>query len=229
MMQHGVNHGSKTRFRRALVHMILWGTCLWLCGSAALADNLPPPPMVGSAGSRYLAITPQPWDNDVALAVVGFPCVPWWGPQPCPGVECPIVDCVWLYVQADGVLGPIPYYQSVDDWGTVYARGAEIVPDALYTAKAVDPQYGAGAAMHIAKTFKWGDTNRDCAVNSIDILCFVNAFEGSYTAACTRQRADQIATLDRCGPPDGVINISDLVAIYDAFGGMPFPCEDPCP
>ncbi len=229
MNEHGVNHGSKPRFRRALVHMILWGTCLWLCGSAALADNFPPPPLVEPVGSRYLAITPQPWDNDVALAVIGFLCLPFGVPQPCPGVACPVVDCVGQYVQADGVLGPTPYYQSVEDWGTVYARGAEIVPDALYTARAVDPQSGAGAAVALAKTYKWGDTDENCVVNMVDIQCVLNAFKGIFTTTCTRQSADLTATAGPCGPPDTVINIMDIVAVLDAFQGVPFPCEDPCP
>ena len=223
------SHCPKAGIRRAMI-MILSGVCICTIGSVVLADNFPPPPAIEAAGSRYLAITPGAWESDVALQVIGFICVPWGVPQPCPGVECPIVDCVGLYVQADGVLGETPYYQSVEEWGTVYARGAEIVPDALYTARAVDAVYGPGSATGLAKTWKWGncETGGDCNVNILDISCVIAVFQGNPTETCTFHGADVTSTTDPCGPPDGVVNISDISAVAGAFRGEPFPCDDPC-
>ncbi len=226
MDQRGEDHRSKHGVRRVLAFMIIGSACLWM--SAALADNLPPPPSIAGVGSRYLEITPGSWGDDVALQVIGFFCIPWGSPQPCPGVPCPIVDCVGSYVQANGVLGPEPFYQSVDDWGTVYARGAEIVPDAVYTARAVDPQSGAGPAVGLAKTYKWGDTDGNCVVNFLDIVCVLDAFKGIFTEVCTPQSADLVATFDPCAAPDGVVNMMDISWVVDIFQGAPFPCDDPC-
>lgn len=226
-----MNHPRKhrddgPRSRCVLTFIILGMSCFWMGGGSLLA--CPPYPYVEAIGSRYLAITPQEWEFDVAIQVIGFPCIGFGVPQPCPGVECPIVDCVGPYVQADGVLGSTPYYQSVEDWGTIYVRGIEIVPDALYTARAVDYS-GPGPAVQLAKTWKWCDTDNDCDVDMDDINCQIDVFKGIITEECTLEAADVTSPFAPCGLPDRVVDFYEISLCIDAYHGAPCPCEDPCP
>jgi len=210
--------------RRALITVAI--CLLAMAASAVCADDLPPPPQIEAAGARYLKLVAQPWSQPIALQVLGFPCS--FFTSPCPGVDCPAVDCVIGYVQPDGLLGPSPIFRPWEEWGTVFVRGAEIVPDASYTARAVDPIQGPGPALAVVKTYRWGDTDGDCDVDMADLNCILDAFAGNVSGACTLQSADLRQTADPCEPPDQLVNIFDLLAALDGFAGAPFPCPFPC-
>ncbi|UCC31477.1 MAG: M20/M25/M40 family metallo-hydrolase [Phycisphaerales bacterium] len=98
-----------------------------------------------------------------------------------------------LYVQDDGRLGTTPVYQTYDQWGTVLICENEIVPVASYR---VWCDYGQGgspipSAEVTANTTVWGDT------------------VGPYRVG--------IGWL----PPDGSVDIPDVVAILDRFRSLP--------
>ena len=198
----------------------------WLVDDVVVTGTLPAP-QVDGAGCRYLAVTPQAWYHDVAILVQGFFCVPGFYP-PCPGVPCPVVDCVAAFVQADGTLGPDPVFQSTGQWGTAFVHGPEIVPDAYYTARIQDSLLGWGPAIYVGMTYRWGDTNGDCTVDQTDIDCAVDAFQGLFSQDCTIHSADVVGYSGVCSALDGVVDVRDISAIVDASQGQTFTCGDPC-
>ncbi|UCC29076.1 MAG: M28 family peptidase, partial [Phycisphaerales bacterium] len=105
----------------------------------------------------------------------------------------PAVWCLDLYVQDDGRLGTTPFFQTYDQWGTVLLCADEIVPEASYRVSCDYGEEGSPilSAEVAAHTSVWGDT------------------VGPYRVG--------IGWL----PPDGSVDIPDIVATLDRFRGLP--------
>ena len=105
----------------------------------------------------------------------------------------PAVWCLDRYVQADGRLGSAPVYQTYDQWGTVLICEDDIIPETSYRVWCDYGQEGSPnpSAEVTATTTVWGDT------------------VGPYRVG--------IGWL----PPDGSVDIPDVVAILDRFRGLP--------
>lgn len=110
---------------------------------------------VVAVGPRYLAVTPAVGDTLVALKVTS----PDW-------------PCLSRYVGADGVLQSSPDFQAPTAWGTVYARGSDIVADTPY-----DVQTDDGMTLSArARTWHWADATHDGFANVADVLCILDRF-----------------------------------------------------
>jgi len=167
-------------------------------------------PTSSAVGPRHLTVTPAAGPAPVALHVGGA------------GGD-PAVDCVNLYVQADGQLGVSPVFQTPADWGTVYVRGAALVPGSAYE---VSTDCGFGSSDIVtAATWTWGNVNNFGGVDLDDILIVLDRFGVPYAPA-THSSAD----LQPC-TPDNNIDLEDILAILDAFGGASYyaGCPAPCP
>lgn len=157
-----------------------------------------------SEGSRYLAVSPPADVGAVALRVTsaGLACLPKW-------------------LDANGVVGSTPVYRTPAEWGTVHARGREIVPGRSYTVETVTGtgQVVAGAS---AATWAWGDVDDVHGVDVFDILCVLDGSQGIF-AKCPVRSVDLMGTV-----PDGSVDGQDIQAVRDAFAGLPYPDSDPC-
>jgi hypothetical protein len=186
---------------------------------AGVASACPNPPHVGDAGCRYLVVTPVANPNRVAIQVIGLDGTPL-------GMED--VGCVSAYVQADGHLGPDPYYQWPKEWGTVYVFGPEVIPNGWYTARVKDEiTEETSAAAESGYTWLWGDTDHDDDVDMDDIYCAVDVFQGTEEPPCTFWGADVWGSGTGC-PPEQILNLDDIMRIIDAYQGGSFPCDKPC-
>ncbi len=190
-----------------------------LSTALALGNNFPPPPTATVIGSRYLEITAVAWKRDIAIEVISL-----FGPG---GFGDMALYCIDLFVQGDGTLGPNPFYQSDQEWGTIIVGDEMLMPSVTYTVRAVDGVVGAGAAVVMLKMWPWGDVTGDGGVDQDDVDCIVDAFGGNYKCAGSFYGADLCGYGSGCLPPDGFINLYDILCILRAIQGTGFPCE-PC-
>lgn len=180
----------------------------------------PPEPDSFVAGSRYLGITPADWSNDVAILVVGADLSGFGGED---------VGCVSLYVQSNGTLASTAFYQSDDDWGTVYVHGPEIIPGANYAVTVFDEVTGKNSiASALLETWAYGDADGDGDADDDDIDCAVDGFGGTFAGDCTFHGADVTGTGTGCPANGGLIQTNDILTIIDAKGGGDFDCDKPC-
>ncbi len=209
----------------ALVETLGGVTETMVAGSASGADvtgSIGPPvdfvvecsaPEVLAVGARYLAITPAPGEDAVALALTG-------------DLDDPDLACVSGYVQSDGMLGEDAVFLLPSEWGLVYVTGCDVVPGATYSVRAVCEQQGSSgvpSAPVSAATWRWGDVTHDGCVYFNDITLVVDGSMGNFPAGVILQNLD----LAPC-TPDGVIDELDISATEQAFRDIPFPCEMPC-
>ncbi len=171
-------------------------------------------PELEAVGSRYLEVGLTQCIGDFAIQILGQG----------------FVRCVELYVQPDGRLGPVPYFQDSGEWGsTVVARGAEIIPAATYKARFEDPGGVLGPDSPEATTWRYGKTDgaSPFAPNLMDLVCVLDTAAGSQPAPpCTLLGAD--LTGAGCCIPDRRVDQSDVDTVVDAASGHPFPCPGPC-
>ncbi|MHC5109618.1 MAG: hypothetical protein ACYTHJ_07045 [Planctomycetota bacterium] len=167
--------------------------------------GLPAPPAAVSMGTRYLAITPAPGDDAVALVVTGH--------QP--------LDCVSRFVQEDETLGDLPFAQLPEVWGTAYVHGEEIMPDTTYDIEA-ESEAAIRSAVVTTTTWAWADVDGNAVTNFSDVLLLVLGFQGDFQQAA-------LETLDiyPC-MPNRVVNFDDILQGVLAFQGANFPCSGPC-
>lgn len=127
------------------------------------------PPIVWASGCRYIDITPAPGNGPVALLVKG-------------NAGDPNVSCISLYVQADGVLGVTPLYQTPEAWGVIHAYGSQVHPSSTYDIQADCGKTSGDVVSSVvsATTWKWGDANNSLSSDISDILRVVDGFLGLF-------------------------------------------------
>jgi hypothetical protein len=171
------------------------------------------PPEASAIGPRYLAVTPAPGEDAVALVVSG-------------SRDDPDVGCVSLYVQSDGSVGEEPVFMTPSEWGQVYVTGRDVVPSTTYSVRTVcgaQDDSGVTSAPVGATTWRWGDVTNDGYVFFDDITRVIDGSMGVFPDGVIAQTLD----LAPC-TPDGVIDELDVGAVQDAYRDIPFPCEMPC-
>lgn len=168
-------------------------------------------PLVETVGCRYLAVTPLPSADDVALRIEG-------------DASDRHVSCISAYVQSDGRLGPEPVYQSPTLWETVFVYGEEIRPGAKYWIRSECAGDGSSklSTPATATTWVWGDVNGDGASEGEDLLLILDASRGVFDGI-TVQNADLAGCI-----PDAQVDGLDVFGILDAFQGLPFGCPAVC-
>ena len=104
----------------------------------------------------------------------------------------PNVACISGYVQADGRLGTTPLYLMDDEWGAVVVCDEWIVPNASYQ---VSCDYGDPGSRVVSPPAR----------------------------VTTARWGDTVGyfTGDEWPPPDGTVDIIDVVAILEKFGDRP--------
>ena len=180
-------------------------------------------PAAEAEGGRYIRITPFAAEGQVALLVTG-------------DSESPVVSCVDMYVQPDGVLGLEPFFQSPDGWGTVHVVAAEIIPsehgNSVVDTVSYDvwsdrgsPGFPVLSIPTRVEMWLWGDVDNDGIADHADVELLRFALQG-VTQGATLEGLD----LAPC-KPDGVVNVSDVQFVLKAISGVSFSeelCPRPC-
>lgn len=178
-----------------------------MCGTGVcIGVFIPLPPDVLGMGPKAVVATPLPSGTspDVALYITSDD----W-------------PCVGAYVQSNGKLGPVAFFQSANAWGTIAITGVQIAPDSSYNV--VAECNGVQTPISKGTTYPWADVNNDGFTNLDDVLCEQNAFNNMFNM-CSPIEVN-IAPCD----PDAFVNLDDLLAVQNAFSGQPYPCPLPCP
>jgi len=198
------------------------------CDGSALPDECEP--SADSAGSRYIEITPGGFDfydqyldpaTQYRIMIEPYPD----GSNAC--------NAVW--VRYGGTLTDdiaLADELTPDQWCTQWVRDAIVIPDGIYTviADAVDPP--GQSLMWNIQTAPYCDVNQSGVANVVDLSAVIDCFQGLFTETITPQSCDQAPAADPAGtclPPDGYINVDDILAVIDyMFNGILYPCPDPC-
>jgi hypothetical protein len=170
-------------------------------------------PAIMAIGPRYLAVTPAPHDDPVALLITGDP-------------ESTPAECVSLHVQADGHLGVPPVFQTPAEWGRMHLTGSAILPDTVYQVQARCGVPSGGEIVSepaSTRTWLWGDVNNDGTVFLDDLSLVVSGSQGDFPGDAIRENMDLAPCV-----PDGVLDQRDIDSVQAAMGGFPFPCTGPC-
>jgi len=173
-------------------------------------NNALPLAQAAGVGPRYLSVTAPPGVGSVALLIGG-------------NAADSNVSCLSKYLQADGTLGDVPFFQDSALWATTTFTDTAILPSTSYTAQ-VDYGGGTFSPTATAVTFPWGDPNDNGIVNIFDLFCILDAFSGDFNT-CSPFSVDMVGDNNA---PDGVINIFDLFVVLDVFAGVPFSGPPPC-
>lgn len=185
----------------------IWSFQTLSCGAYAGLS-----PHVAPAGCRALTITPAPGPHPVAIRLAGQP-------------TDPHVSCILAYLQPNGALDQVPFFQPPSQWGDVTVLNDLIRPRASYTIEMLcrdGDQVEVGLPVGV-QAARLGDATLDGDVNAEDVLCLLNALHGQ-PVTCSPVAMNMNPCL-----MDGVINLDDLMATLDAFAGLPAPCDSPCP
>ncbi len=174
-------------------------------------NNALPLAQAAGVGSRYLSVTAPAGATSVALLIGG-------------DAADSDVSCLSQYLQADGTLGSVPFFQDSALWGTTTFTDSAILPSTTYTVR-VDYGGGTFSPTTTALTFPWGDPNDNNVVNLFDLFCILDAFSGNFTE-CSPFSVDLVGDNN---VPDGTVNLFDLFAVLDVFSGIPFGGQPPCP
>ncbi|MHC5109615.1 MAG: outer membrane protein assembly factor BamB family protein [Planctomycetota bacterium] len=172
-------------------------------------STAPSAPTVNPEGSRYLAVTPSPDAEPVAIVILG-------------DAEDPAVACFSLYVQEDGSLDDQPVYQFSDQWGTVHVHGEELLPETWYETMAERDGTHVRSPSAQAVTWPWGDVNDDGTANFADVLLIVLGFQDVFDET-TPQQVDLAPCMT-----NGVVNFEDIQRGVQAFQQSDYPCASPC-
>jgi hypothetical protein len=145
-------------------------------------------------------------------------------------VTLPDYPCLVRYVGASGVLVEAPFAQPVSAWSDLAMKGAEIVPNTVYSIEAMHEDGAVSVALS-ARSRVWGDVTEPFGIpggptqpDFGDIHVLVNCF-----------RAVPGSPMDACDlypdVPNGVIDFQDISSGVDAFRGRayPFSLPQPCP
>ncbi len=169
-------------------------------------------PAVEAEGSRYIAVTAQPQDLTLPLAL-------WLTGDP----TDPNLSCLSAYVQADGTLDETPVFQTPSEWGTLYLSGEAIVPSGTYH---LQEELVGGSRSEVAgsTTYRCGDVDDNGEVDIDDILYVIRGFQSDFSHASLE--ATDVAPC----VPDGSIDIDDVLQVIRGFQSIPYDsiCPMPC-
>ncbi|RME37019.1 MAG: hypothetical protein D6788_10390 [Planctomycetota bacterium] len=171
------------------------------------------PPDVTAEGSRYLRVEPPPRLAPIAFRIFG-------------DAADPRVSCIARYVQPDGTLALLPFFQTPAQWGTFRIAGRPVVPGAEYDLETVCQDADGSTRTSdptTVSTWAWGDTNGDGLLAIDDLTRVIDGTEGRFDPGVTVWQLD----LMPCRP-DGVLDQADLNAVGDALLGVPYPCRSAC-
>jgi hypothetical protein len=207
------------------------------CGGPCDEENdvcLCEAPVSVAAGSRYLALTPQPPDSEapMALMVIGD----------CPGgltkyVGAPVpfdLDNSGTPDAGLGFLGDDPVFLKPVEWGgTVYVTGESLAPDESYIiyADCGTPGSPGLSLPAAAETWERGNTDHELnpVVNLDDLLNIIAGFKGDYSY----RTIDKLDLLGSGGAtecePNQLINLVDVMEAIDTYTAQPYGCPDLCP
>lgn len=166
-------------------------------------------PLARAVGSRYIAVHPRAGTAPVAIRINGT-------------TFDGAINCLWLYVQADGSLGENPVYRLPSQWCTVHVTGREIRPSSTYLV------YQEGGSWHPPATVTtgvWGDIDQNGLVNFTDIQFVIAAYTGWIVLEPGQ------ADLAPCAP-NRTVNTTDIQTAVLAYLQFPFAstqCTAPCP
>jgi hypothetical protein len=174
------------------------------CAGEAIAQA----PDVESVGSKRFQVTPLPPGSPGPVALL---------------VTSPDWTCLSLYIDVDGTLTETPVFQLIDDWGTIFVEGEEIVPDSTYEVRA---ECGAFTSNPGSVTVNpWCDHDSDGLVTIGDVLLSVEAFTGNYAHTTL-----EVVDIWPC-TPNRLMNIDDLLWTVNTFTGWTYAdtgCSLPC-
>lgn len=172
-----------------------------------------PRPTASSIGCRYVAVTPAPGPDPIALLVIG-------------DIDDPGVSCVFSYVQVDGTLEQTPVFQTPQEWDTVYVGDAQIAASTTYHVQA-----GCGQGQTVEsvsspvtlETWVWGDVNNDGCAFIDDVTMVLDGSQGNIGEGTLLESLD-------LGPsrPDRQIDSEDVQAVQYAYIGAVYPYPMPC-
>jgi len=164
-------------------------------------------PVVVASGSRFLNITPRPPGATVPVALF---------------VSSPRFPFLCAYVNAAGKLTTTPVFRTPLEWGTVHLTDEDIIPETPYSVQA-DCGVGTLSASAFDTTWLWGDVNDDGIVELGDVLCELDGYRADFSR-CPFQALN-------LAPFDDRIDLSDILAVLDAYYGLgylgPTPTPDP--
>ncbi len=122
-----------------------------------------------------------------------------------------------------------PYYADWGTYGTVHVYHEYVVPEGSYEVQTVVQGDGGIYSSPLSlTTSRWGDLVKDCATTpcgapdgqvdvSTDVTAVLDKFK-NLDGAPGKARADV-----EPGTPDGLVNISDVTFVLDAFRGFDYP------
>lgn len=182
------------------------------CDDASVSCGGCVAPDASGVGCRYLAITPAPGVETVALSVVGDP-------------SDPSVDCVIGFVQSDGTVGVGAVFLTPAQWGTVMVTGDGFRPNSAYHVRADCTAGGTGfvSSLSVATTWVWGDVTGDGFAQFDDVAAVFDASQGNAPPGSLPNQFDLVGCV-----PDGIIDDADVLAVQSAVVGDPFPCASVC-
>ena len=190
-------------------------------------------PVVEGLGARFLGITTAPsalprgeqWGMAIEISSAAIACMPKY------------VNPVG---RGFGELVDDPVFLPQAEWGTIIARGLELVPSTTYSVKLILQRPGdlaeSESASISAATSSWGDIcgatyeePPNGVVNLTDVLYVLDAqtTDGGLVSESGLYPAD----LHDC-IPNGIVNLTDIIWVLDAQASEvdppPYPCPDPC-
>lgn len=177
------------------------------CNGNGMPDECEP--LARAVGSRYLAVHPPAGSDPVAIRISG-------------STFDGAINCLWLYVQADGSLGENPLYRLPSQWCTAYVTGEEIRPTSTYL---VYLEGGPWRPPATVTTGEWGDLDQNGLVNFTDVQLMIAAYTGSKNFETGQ------ADLAPC-IPNRTVNATDIQTAVLAYLKFPFAatgCPAPCP
>ena len=199
------------------------------CTDPGVCQESPPscgclPPVVSAAGCRYLAISPQPGDGSMAMAILVSAVCPLSSPK---YVGTPFGPYNVALLVDDAAQAA---YLTPAQWGgTVYVTGVEIAPELTYTAQADCGVPGQPVLTEIseATTPVWADftgiPERDGVANVLDVSAVVDGVKGLPSAL-------PLYALDVVGcVPNQRLDVIDIASTVDAVKGFTYRLGTSCP
>ncbi|MCH7704373.1 MAG: exo-alpha-sialidase [Planctomycetes bacterium] len=174
---------------------------------------------IEGVGSRYLAVTPPPSAETVALFITS-------DDEPCVALYAQLPELINGHSVSR--LGAAPVFLTPGDWATINISDDAVLPGTSYTVQVETPG-GAVSEGTTAQTWNWADTNDTGGpIDFDDIVCTLDGFSGSFFGGCTFFGSDLEHAVTNV-----VIDFDDVLAVLDAFAGSEYldnPLHtDPCP
>jgi hypothetical protein len=121
-----------------------------------------------------------------------------------------------------------PVYRTPADWGVVYLNDDELMPRRAYSVASLC-EAGPQSGFVSATTWAWADVGASHVApqpDLDDVIESLDAFAAGPGWAEDHPAADLLGQ-GTC-VPDGIVDLSDIAAVLDAYAGGLYPCPDPC-